>query len=75
MGELPQEETWIPAKRLRGVDDELGGRTERGEDGGFYLMLTKSSFVKITGKLDKVDSTSGSRTGIMSSNVSPQFKH
>jgi hypothetical protein len=42
----------------------------RGEDGGNgTLTLTKSSFVRIIGKLNKVGSASGSGTGIMSSNV------
>jgi hypothetical protein len=53
-----------------------GGRQNREEDGGNgTLTLTKSSSVRITGKPDKVDSASGSGTGIMSSNFFPQFKH
>jgi hypothetical protein len=39
------------------------------ESGNRTLTLTKSSSVRITGKPDKVGSTSGSGTGIMSSNV------
>jgi hypothetical protein len=47
-----------------------GGWQNREEDGGNgTLTLTKSSSVRITGKPDKVGSVSGSRTGIMSSNV------
>jgi hypothetical protein len=41
-----------------------------GEDSGNRtLTLTKSKFVRITGKPDKVGSASGSGTRIMSSNV------
>jgi hypothetical protein len=47
-----------------------GGRQNREEDGGNgTLTLTKSSYVRITGKSDKVGSASGSGTRIMSSNV------
>jgi hypothetical protein len=47
-----------------------GGRQNREEDGcNGTLTLTKSSSVRITGKLDKVGSASGSGTRIMSSNV------
>jgi hypothetical protein len=47
-----------------------GGRQNREEDdGNGTLTLTKSSSVRITGKPDKVDSASGSGTGIMSSNI------
>jgi hypothetical protein len=63
----------ILAERRRGVDGELGGQN-RGYDGGSYqgnraLTLTKSSYVRITGKPDKVRSKSDNGTGIMSSNV------
>jgi hypothetical protein len=48
----------------------LVGGQNRGEDGGNRtLTLTKSSFVRIIGKLDKMGSASGSGMGIMSSNV------
>jgi hypothetical protein len=67
--------------RFRRSDDEgstasragrqnRGERQNREEDGGKgTLTLTKSSSVRITGKPDKVGSTSGSETRIMSSNV------
>jgi hypothetical protein len=48
----------------------MGGGQNGGEDGGNgTVTLTKSSSIRITGKLDKVGSASGSGTGIMSSNV------
>jgi hypothetical protein len=50
--------------------ENRGGRHNRKEDSGKgTLTLTKSSSVRITGKPDKVGLASGSRIGIMSSNV------
>jgi hypothetical protein len=50
-----------------------------GDDDGSYqgngaLTLTKSSSIRITGKSNKLGSTSGNRTGIMSSNIFSQIK-
>jgi hypothetical protein len=56
-----------------------GEGRNREENGGFYqgngtLTLTKSNSVRITDKPDKMGSSSGSGTGIMSLNVFSQIQ-